>query len=70
MECIFSFLQLISFYFQTIKMECQVKKNEHFRHLILLFVINVLRLQKLLIYVLVISTSEVLKILLNIGKKL
>uniref|UniRef100_A0A0K0G5C5 Uncharacterized protein n=1 Tax=Strongyloides venezuelensis TaxID=75913 RepID=A0A0K0G5C5_STRVS len=26
---------LISIYFQTIKMECQVEKNAHFRHLFL-----------------------------------
>ena len=34
MECIFfSYLKLISVYSQIIKMECQVWKNEHFRHL-------------------------------------
>ena len=33
------FLNLISIYFQIIKMECQVKKTEHFRHL-LLFALN------------------------------
>ena len=33
MECIFSIFELISVYFQMIKSECQVKKNEHFLHL-------------------------------------
>ena len=50
-------------------MECQVKKNDHFDTFFLLL-IKVLRLQKLLNSIQVISSNEVLKILLNVGKKL
>ena len=37
MEYICSFFRLISIYFQMIKMECHVKKNEHFRHFLFAF---------------------------------
>ena len=37
--CFFFLFELTSVNFQVIKMECQVEKNEHFRHL-LLFAFN------------------------------
>ena len=47
----------------------QVKKTAFFDTLFLLL-IKILKPRNLLIYILVISTNEVLKILLNIRKKL
>ena len=70
MECIFSFFDLISFYFQIIKMECQAKKNGHFQYLFLFAFNQSSKPQKLLISNLQISNNEVLKILLNVGKNL
>ena len=64
MECIFSFFIITSVYFQIIKMKYHVWKNEYFLYLFP-FSFN-----QFLIYILVISINKVLKILLNIWKKL
>ena len=53
------------------ELSASVSRNLHYDHMTNMFhiLVKVLRLQKLLIYILVISANEVLRILLNVGKK-